>query len=69
MIVTGAKAILGFVRFTRCYYLVVATETKPEGIIMGHVVYSITVGILLLVDNRTPRSFRFVLENRRRHRL
>lgn len=42
-LVTSAKAILGFVRFVRCYYLVVVTETKPEGIIMGHVIYSITV--------------------------
>ena len=42
-LVTSAKAILGFIRFVRCYYLVVVTETKPEGIIMGHVIYSITV--------------------------
>ena len=41
--VTNAKAILGFVRFTRYYYLVYATELKPEGMIMGHVIYSITV--------------------------
>ncbi|CBK24216.2 uncharacterized protein [Blastocystis hominis] len=41
-LVTSAKAILGFIRFVRCYYLVVVTETKPEGIIMGHVIYSIT---------------------------
>lgn len=46
-LITSAKAILGFVRFVRCYYLVVATETKPEGIIMGHVVYSITVRTLI----------------------
>ena len=41
--VCSAKAILGFVRFTRYYYIVVATETKPEGVLMGHIVYSITV--------------------------
>ena len=42
-LVTSAKAILGFIRFVHYYYLVVVTETKPEGIIMGHVIYSITV--------------------------
>ena len=41
--VTNAKAILGFVRFTQYYYLVYATELKPEGMIMGHVIYSIAV--------------------------
>ena len=41
----SAKAILGFVRFTRYYYIVVANEIKPEGVIMGHIVYSITVSL------------------------
>lgn len=43
----SAKAILGFVRFTQYYYLVIVTETKPEGIIMGHIIYSILVRFLL----------------------
>lgn len=43
--VCSAKAILGFVRFTRYYYIVVANEIKPEGVIMGHIVYSITVSL------------------------
>lgn len=41
--VASAKAILGFVRFTSYYYLVIATELKPEGMVMGHVIYSIAV--------------------------
>lgn len=44
----SAKALLGFVRFTRFYYLVVATEVKAEGMIMGHVVYSISVRLCCL---------------------
>ena len=41
--VATAKALLGFVRFTRHYYLTIATEVKAEGVIMGHVIYSISV--------------------------
>lgn len=41
--VCTAKALLGFVRFTRHYYLTVATEVKAEGVIMGHMIYSISV--------------------------
>ena len=41
--VCTAKALLGFVRFTRYYYLAVATEVKEEGAIMGHIIYSIAV--------------------------
>ena len=47
-----AKALLGFIRFTRYYYLAVATEVKPEGVIMGHTVYSISVGFCAIILNR-----------------
>ena len=43
----SAKAIIGFIRFTSFYYMVIATELKPEGILLGHVIYSIAVAFPL----------------------
>ena len=53
----SAKAILGFVRFTSFYYMIIATELKPEGILLGHVIYSIAVALLLSFDVRATILF------------
>ncbi|SCU81017.1 LAFA_0C02300g1_1 [Lachancea sp. 'fantastica'] len=56
--------LLGFIRFTDCYYLIVITKTSPVAVLGGHSIYHIDETKLVPLSNSYKKPDKYSIEER-----